>query len=287
MISSNNWIRLIAIAACVGVISNTLARSDEAKGATGSAAAERSLRAKAEAGDAKAQMELGVALYSKMLEQPFVGLPEVTKWFNSSERQGYVPAKAYVAFLIAWTPPPPEGRDMPRAIRLAKEGADAGDPMAQHILASFFYLGQGVEKDVGKYMYWLRKAADSGWTRSQTDIATAYFRGTGVEKNFKLAEHYYLLAAERGDLDAQKALGGMYGLGTNGFPKKPTEGFKWASRAAESDDPAAQTLLGVLHCDGVGTKRSVAEGQKLLRRAIAQGQKLADEALKECGRAAR
>lgn len=287
MISSNSWIRFIGIVACIGVMANASAREDKAKVATGSVASERSLRAKAEAGDAKAQMELGVALYSKMLEQPFVGLPEVTKWFNSSERQGYIPAKAYVAFLIAWTPPLPEGRDMPRAVRLAKEGADAGDPMAQHVLASFFYLGQGVEKDVGKYMYWLRKAADSGWIRSQTDIATAYFRGVGVDKDFKLAEHYYLLAAGSGDLDAQKALGGMYGLGTNGFPKKPTEGFKWAAKAAESDDPAAQTLLGMLLCDGAGTKRSVAEGQKLLRKAIAQGQKLADEALKECGKAAR
>ena len=44
--------------------------------------------------------------------------------------------------------------------------AEKGDPLAQMILGTRYYHGQGVEKELEKARFWLKKACDQGFQQS-------------------------------------------------------------------------------------------------------------------------
>lgn len=48
------------------------------------------------------------------------------------------------------------------AAQLLEPCAEAGDIKAQLLVARLYYAGNGVEKDTGRYAYWLERAAAQG-----------------------------------------------------------------------------------------------------------------------------
>ncbi len=48
------------------------------------------------------------------------------------------------------------------AVQLLVPCAEAGDVKAQLLVARLYYAGNGVEKDVQRYCYWLERAAEQG-----------------------------------------------------------------------------------------------------------------------------
>jgi uncharacterized protein len=246
---------------------------------------ESKLLQSATGGDAKAQFELGLQLFQRMLQSkvPFDGYDEALHWFSLSEEQGYIPAKARLSFLLLWGRPPAAGRDFGRARLLAEEGAAADDPMAVYLLSTIYYLGQGVEKDVEKSYVLETRAADLGWPKAQISLARRFLHGFRVEKNPVESERYLKLAAQGGDVEAQTALGSLYASGSHfDFPSDPKQAVYWLTVAVKSNSVEARFLLGTLQCEGTGTVRSVASGKRLLREAIAQGHKEAIEMLARC-----
>ena len=121
------------------------------------------LKAKAENGDAKAQMQLGKA---------FV--------------QG-----AGVA------------RDYKQAALWLGNAASNGNIEAEAMFGELYQAGQGVHQDLTNAMNWLTKAAQAGSPAAQYDLGFIYEQGRGVKKDERLAAHWYLLAAEGGDALAQ------------------------------------------------------------------------------------
>ena len=281
---TNRWFQSLICMCCLANIGIASSREIERTGSSQKAVVESSLKTRAESGDALAQFEYGRALLQTLPSTaPLQGVAEANKWLNLSERQGYVPAKAYVAFLLVWSPPPQEGRDYGKARRLAEEGAAADDPFALQMLSSFYQLGQGVEKDMERAYFFEQRAADRGWIKAQVDVAKRYLRGEGVDKDPHEAERYLDLAAQGGDVGAQTLLGSLYASGSYGVPTNTQKAVSWLEQAANSNSADAQYLLADLYCEGVGVTRSVSRGKNLLQKAKVQGHKEADNALKQCG----
>lgn len=123
--------------------------------------------------------------------------------------------------------------------------ASEGDPQSQFNLAVLYHLGQGVEKDTSKTIYWLTRAAENGHPNAQFGIGAAYEAGFGVDKDLVVAAKWYSMAANQGHAAAQTNLGVMYGNG-EGVEQNSIEALKWFRLAAFSGSSKAKRNAEVL-----------------------------------------
>lgn len=133
------------------------------------------LRAKAEAGDPKAQAELAWAYdQGKGVAQSY---EESAKWYRKAAEQGHT--------------------------------------IAQYNLGVCYYRGEGVARNYDEAMKWYRKAADQGDINAQWNLGVCYEYGVGVDQDWKEAAMWYERAAEQGYAKAQEQMAKCYreGLG--------------------------------------------------------------------------
>lgn len=134
------------------------------------AAAWRILAPLAEAGDARAQNDVGV-MYGRGL-----GVP-----------QSYA-----------------------EAVRWITRAAEQGNPHAQSTLGYLYYRARGVEQDYAAAALWSRRAAEQGIASAQSNLGLLYDKGQGVEQDYAEAVRWYRRAAEQGFPEAQRNLGSVY-----------------------------------------------------------------------------
>lgn len=156
-----------------------------------------------------------------------------------------VPAKVAAPELESW--------------RLA---AQRGVPGAQTMLASMYYLGQGMPADPEAARTWYRKAAEQGDAKAQT-IMGLMAQEAGDSRE---AVRWFRLAAEQGEAGAQSRLGEQCYLGGD-----LAEARLWLGKAAAQGDASSQARLGAMCYLGQGAPRDNAEALKWLRLASAQG----------------
>jgi TPR repeat protein len=96
------------------------------------------------------------------------------------------------------------------ALEHFKEAAERGDPAGKHLLASLYYQGHGVAKDVQRAVALFTEAADAGFRPSQANLALMYSVGDGVQRDPAKAVAYGMRAAEAGDVQSQFNLGQAY-----------------------------------------------------------------------------
>ena len=121
-------------------------------------------KAKAEAGDARAQYNLGLMYDNgEGVEQDF---KEAIKWYQKAADQGYA----------EW----------------------------QCNLGVMYYEGKGVEQDFKEAIKWNQKAADQGYARAQNNLGVMYANGDGVEQNFVTGYAWWSIAATTGQQNAKK-----------------------------------------------------------------------------------
>ena len=121
------------------------------------------LRKKAEAGDAAAQNNLGVAYHNGE------GVP----------------------------------KDYAEAMKWCRKAAEQGYASAQNNLGVRYDNGEGVPEDYAEAVKWYRKAAEQGHTNAQFDIALAYSNGRGVPADDVVAYAWYSAAAASGHGNAR------------------------------------------------------------------------------------
>jgi len=155
--------RLILLAATIVTVLATSSLSVDMK----------SLRKKAEAGDANAQFTIG-----SMHEN------------GSGVHQDYA-----------------------EAARWYRKAAGRGDARAQYNLGIMHQNGWGVPQDDTEAVKWYRKAAMQGVASAQYNLGFMYLNAQGVPQNYAEAEKWYRKAAEQGDVDATRILGLAYYLG--------------------------------------------------------------------------
>ena len=63
--------------------------------------------------------------------------------------------------------------------------AKQGYPIAEFQVGYFYYNDIGVEKNIGKAVYWTRKAAENGARDGQYNLAWFYENGVGIKHDKK------------------------------------------------------------------------------------------------------
>ena len=156
----------------------------------------------AQAGDAKAQYNLGV------MTREGKGGPksdaDAFGWFRKSADQG----KAAAAFMVGAMYDHGVGitKSSGEAVRWYRVAADGGDAAAQFALGQLYMTGEGVSKDATIAVSWWLKAAEQGDADAQYDLGIAYSRGTGVAKDFVHSFYWMLRAEAQGNTAADEVV---------------------------------------------------------------------------------
>ncbi len=158
----------------------------------------QAVRAKAEAGDAPAQAQLGrLCLDDVSLTNRFA---EAARWFGRGAEQGNADAQTGMAELYE------AGRGVDRnpakAIEFYQLAAKQGHATAQYALGFAYLTGRGVPQDQVEATKWFRMAAEQGNPLAQYDLGQRYMLGLGVALDQVEAMKWFTLAADQGQPDA-------------------------------------------------------------------------------------
>jgi hypothetical protein len=162
-------------------------------------ASANSVRAQAERGDAKAELQLGHIYYhGEGLPQNYA---EAFRWYSKAADQGAAKAEYAVGYMYH------RGEGVPvnsaQALLWCKKAADQNEKEAQYVLGGMYYDGDGVPQDYPEAFRWYHKAADQGYAKAQYDLGYMYYYGKGVKRDYAEANRWFRKAAEQGD---EKAL---------------------------------------------------------------------------------
>ena len=116
----------------------------------------------------------------------------------------------------------------------------------------------------------LRAKAEQGEAHSQCELGLAFYSGQfGAAANDVEAVKWFRKAAEQNDPAAQSNLGVCYANG-QGVEKDDAEAVKFYREAAERNNAPAQYNLGNTYFRGQGVETDEVEGAKWLRKAAEQ-----------------
>ena len=186
----------------------------------------------AQTGYAPAQFDL--ALYYLRGVGVAVDEDAAVKWLDRAAANGHAQAKAQRCDQLLYGGPGGPV-DVPRALKLCREAADAGDAdglFALGLLHEGRELGpENLELAVSLY----RQAADLGHPGAQELLGLSYQFGRGVAVDLVEAVRWFRRAAAQGDADAQLRLGFALLKGLGVTPDQ-TEAYLWLSLGLKSED---------------------------------------------------
>jgi TPR repeat protein len=160
------------------------------------------LKAKAEAGDADSEYQLGVRYSSGD------GVPKdsakAVKWYRKAADQSNVQAKTALGYCYATG----QGvaKDDAEAVKWYRKAAEQNFAQAELNLGNCYANGQGVAKNDAEAVKWYRKAAEQNFAQAQISLALSYALGQGVAKDYVESYRWTLLAASQGDKDAKETM---------------------------------------------------------------------------------
>ena len=251
----NRWIRLVLAAWMLSGLA-AVAEPDAAERKAFDQA-----KAKADKGDAQAQLQLG-SLYATGAGVPRDSV-KAFKWHRKAAEQGEAPAQLLLAMEYA------DGRgvkpDQTEAARWLRKAADQDLLEAQVEFGRFCAAGRGMDEDVIEGARWFRKAADKNMAEAQYQLGLCYFNGEGVTKDIEQAVQWTRKAANQGYGPAQHRLGVCYEKG-EGAPKDYQEAYKWFNLAgAQGGDEADEIRVRLAMVARFLTPAQILEAQRLAR----------------------
>jgi TPR repeat protein len=220
----------------------------------------------AEAGDAQAQLSLGV-MYAKGKGVP-KDAAKAVEWYQKAAAQGDASAQDNLGVMYNNGAGVPQ--DAAKAVEWWQKAAAQGLAPAQDNLGVAYNNGEGVPKDVAKALEWYQKAAAQGLTNAQYHLGVMYAKGEGVPRDAAKAVEWFQKAAAQGDASAQGYLGVMYYLG-EGVPRDAAKAVEWFQKAAAQEDAIAQSNFGVMYAKGEGVPQDAAKAVEWWQKAAAQG----------------
>ena len=199
------------------------------------------LKARAEAGDPKAQVELGVAF--ALGNGVVADDTEAVKSFHrAADKRGAAGEYSLGEMTLMGRG---VGVNLPDAAKWMMRSAEHGDPRGQYNLAVMYAQGQGVPKNDSEAAKWMRKVADQGIAAGEFGLGSMYAHGTGVLQSAPEAIKWYRSAAEHGDVGAMNNLAFLLATSTDASVRNPNEAVAVAQKALESN-PDSATLLDTL-----------------------------------------
>lgn len=197
------------------------------------------LKEAAEKGHANAQFNLAVCFARGIGVNMDHG--QTLIWLEKAAANGHPQAKEFLEELKR-----DGGLEAPADLKEVTEAAEKGDAEAQCKLAMYYYMGQGVPRDLDKMIFWLEKSAGQGFAEAQFRLGCAYNDGTGVPLDEKKAAELFAKSAEQGYADGQYGLGLCYEKG-EGVPKDEEQAIKWYTLAGEQGVAEAQYNLAAIY----------------------------------------
>ncbi|MCL2378515.1 MAG: toll/interleukin-1 receptor domain-containing protein [Defluviitaleaceae bacterium] len=165
-----------------------------------------------------------------------------------------------------------------KAVYWFLKAAEQGSMIAQYNLGNSYTLGEGVAADSDKAVYWYRKSAEQGYADAQNNLGICYGHGRGVTADFSQAFYWHKKAAEQGHMKAQCNVGGYYELGL--YVKQDiSQAVYWYKKSAAQGNAEGQYKLGLCYKDGHGVEADTAKSYEWLKKAAAQGHTKAAEML--------
>ncbi len=226
------------------------------------------IRARADNGDPKSQLELGTAFIFGSLGLTKDSV-EAVKWLRRAAEQDDAVAQYRLGLLYVNG----EGvaKDEAVAASLFRRAAEQGLAQAQYSLGLCFVDGRGLAADNSEGLKWFRRAAAQGHANAQCYVGGFYLFGIEVATDAVEGAIWYRKAAEQGIPEAQYTLGLCYQEG-RGVEKNAAEAVKWYRKAADQGLALAKNQLGSCYQSGGGVAKDVAEAAKWYREAADQGQ---------------
>ena len=127
-------------------------------------------------------------------------------------------------------------KDLKKGVYFVRKAAEQGYPRAEYFMAHLYSEGHGVEKDYKRHIYWMRKAAEHGYVVAQMALSFHYYKA----KDHKQQIYWMRKAAEQGNADAQYFLAGMYLSGTH---KDLNQAKYWLRKASRQGHEEATRVL--------------------------------------------
>jgi len=181
------------------------------------------------AGDAEAQLDLGLAYW----EGHHVPKSEenALDWIIKSAGNGFRKAQFWLGAHFY------ERGSLQVSASWYRKAADAGDVLAQTNLGSMYLNGKGVSKNWDMAFHYFSKAGNQGFAPSQYYLGYLYANGFGVVKDDIAAFNWFLKAAEQGFGFAQISVGKSFCSG-KGVSRDMETGYMWLLVAKSQGVPA-------------------------------------------------
>lgn len=133
------------------------------------------------------------------------------------------------------------------AERYYRRSAEQGDAIGQFYHARQIWVPGGRGIDATQYAEaerWYKRSADQGFAAAQVNLGQLYVRASGVDRpaDYATAARYYRLAADQGNTWAMAELGQLYLTGS-GVRQDRGEGLRLLREAARRDNTQAQYTL--------------------------------------------
>jgi TPR repeat protein len=193
------------------------------------------LLAKATAGDAEAQYQLGGLYHFGQ------GVPrddaQAFDWMMKAAQQGHSGAEffIYVCYSEGWG----VAKDRSQEMVWLRKAAAQGNAGAEFALAGLFHVGQGgVPQDDAQAFAWAMKAAKQNDVDAEAFVAVCYTGGLGVAQDDAQTIVWLRKAAEQGNAISQYARGWSYEDGDGGLRTNDVEAYFWLDLATlnETDE---------------------------------------------------
>jgi TPR repeat protein len=161
--------------------------------------------------------------------------------------------------------------DVEKAVYWLKKSASNDNPRAQLDLGIYHLAGgkKGIPKDDNKAIYWIKKSAEQGYSEAQAHLSVEYVLGETVEKDIKKSVFWTKKASEGGVASAQYRLGRMYLYGHDVLMDKE-KGIYWLEKSANQDYVDSQKALAEHYLTG-DLKKTADDGLYWLKKAAKLG----------------
>lgn len=163
--------------------------------------------------------------------------------------------------------------------------AVAGDADAQFELASCFIDG-GAKLNYHDGFYWAKRSAEQNHPGGAYYMGFCYSNGLYVTKNATKAKEWYTRAhsfafplADTGDPIAQYVIGMLYDNGVGDVYMNKETAVEWYRKSAKQDYARAQINLGFCYDEGEGVDQDHKQAAQLYRKAAEQGHAMAQDNL--------
>ena len=131
-------------------------------------------------------------------------------------------------------------RDMNKAMYYFILAANQNNKIAQYNLGNIYYEGKHIEKDINKAIHYFVLASNQNVSEAQFKLGQIYYY---CNKDVEKSIYYYTLAAKQNNLDALINLGMIYEVDKKDIEKS----IHFYKLAADQNDPIACYNLGVVY----------------------------------------